>query len=159
MSQCRDGWSVKLAVGQLHWRCLSARLCAVYLITLCSKLALGLHKILYLCKLVVKIQAIFVCQSVRRFDCLPGHNLFYWKLNFLEIDRCLTLSVTRHEEMYIPTLTGISGVSNTYAGTHLLPASRAIASLTLFTKSWVNFLPGFMSRKSMTLSSISCGLR
>lgn len=52
-------------------------------------------------------------------------------------------------------LTGISGVSKIYFGTHLRPQSLAMTSFTLPTNSGVNVLPGFMSKNNSTVSSIS----
>ena len=53
------------------------------------QLTLRSHEFLYLCKLVVKLEAFGVEQCSRRLDDLARHDLLHWQLHLLHVDSSL----------------------------------------------------------------------
>ena len=116
-------------------------------------------QILVFGELIIIVQTVWICKGTRRFYDLSRHDLFDRQFHFLQIHRSLwnCQHMQQSTDTGLLQLTGISGVSNTYLGMYRGPYSFLIASLTALTSLGVNFFPGFINKKSITLSSSSCG--
>lgn len=122
-----------------------------------SKFTFWWHQFFHLSELIIVIQAFWVEQGTRWLDRLATHNALDRQLDLLQVDSSLAddgqLLRVGSNQCLQQVLTGISGVSKMYFGACLLEHSFAIFSRTFLAKSLLNRFPGFMSKKSITLSS------